>query len=179
MVTRLSGFLRFTLDASPDDRVPLRREIEAQRHYLEIEKTRFADRLELEIEVDEGVSEALVPTMILQPLLENAVKHAVARSLDRVHGRGPGAMRVAGASRASGHRQRCGRRGGPGAGRCEGRAQQCARASGRALRRGSRLEAGPRPEGGFEVVIAMPLERDGKARGAQDEEEKTHAGIAG
>lgn len=179
MVTRLSGFLRFTLDASPDDRVPLRREIEAQRHYLEIEKTRFADRLELEIEVDEGVSEALVPTMILQPLLENAVKHAVARSLDRVH------VAV---------RARC-----VSPGRLELRVTDSGAAGvavpapdgarvglnnvrarlGVLYGEAARLEAGPRPEGGFEVVIAMPLERDGKARGAQDEEEKTHAGIAG
>lgn len=76
-VTRLSDFLRYTLDSDPMRRVTLRKELEALDLYLEIEKVRFGDRLILQREIEAVALDALVPSLILQPLIENAVKYAV------------------------------------------------------------------------------------------------------
>ncbi|NND59235.1 MAG: histidine kinase [Gammaproteobacteria bacterium] len=76
-VTRLSDFLRYSLDNDPMKRVTLRSELEALDLYLEIEKVRFGDRLLLKREVEAAALDALVPSLILQPLIENAIKYAV------------------------------------------------------------------------------------------------------
>lgn len=76
-VTRLSDFLRYSLESDPMKRVTLRQELEALDLYLEIEKVRFGDRLTVNREVESAVLEALVPSLILQPLIENAIKYAV------------------------------------------------------------------------------------------------------
>ncbi len=81
-VTRLSDFLRYTLDNDPNNRVTLRKELEAIDLYLEIEKVRFQDRLVLEREIETAALDALVPSLILQPLIENAIKYAIAPSED-------------------------------------------------------------------------------------------------
>jgi len=85
MLMRLGRFLRFTLDASPDDRVRLEDELAAQKLYLAIEETRFPERLQPEFDISPATLDALVPTLILQPLTENAVKYAVSRTLQPVH----------------------------------------------------------------------------------------------
>ena len=77
-VTRLSDFLRYTLDNDPTSRVTLRKELESVDLYLDIEKVRFQDRLVLEREIETGALDALVPSLILQPLVENAIKYAIA-----------------------------------------------------------------------------------------------------
>jgi signal transduction histidine kinase len=77
-VTRLSDFLRYTLDNDPMKKVTLRQELDALNLYLGIEKLRFGERLRIDIAVDELASQALVPSLILQPLIENALKYAVA-----------------------------------------------------------------------------------------------------
>jgi len=77
-VGRLSDFLRYTLDQDPMKKVTLRQEIDALNLYLGIEQLRFGDRLRLEFDVDEGVTQALVPSLVLQPLVENSLKYAVA-----------------------------------------------------------------------------------------------------
>ena len=77
----LSGFLRNTLAASSENMVSLHSELESQETYLAIETVRFADRLQVMFSVDPGVRQALVPTLILQPLVENAVTHGLGRSL--------------------------------------------------------------------------------------------------
>ncbi len=79
-VMRLSEFLRYTLDQDPMKKVTLRQEIEAMNLYLTTEKLRFGDRLQLEFAVEERALEALVPSLLLQPLIENAVKYAVSPS---------------------------------------------------------------------------------------------------
>ena len=79
MLTRLSDFLRYSLYKDPIKKVPLQQEIHAASLYLEIEKVRFAERLHIEYDIAENTSEALVPSLILQPLIENAIKYAVAR----------------------------------------------------------------------------------------------------
>jgi len=78
MVVRLSDFLRLSLKESPMQKVVLEREIEAVLLYLEIEKTRFVDRLSVYLSIDEEVNDAMVPSMLLQPLVENSVKYAIA-----------------------------------------------------------------------------------------------------
>jgi two-component system LytT family sensor kinase len=96
MVMRLSEFLRYTLDQDPMKKVTLRQEIEAMNLYLTTEKLRFGDRLKLEYAVEEAAMDALVPSLLLQPLIENAVKFAVSPSeiggTIRVEGRTRGAM---------------------------------------------------------------------------------------
>ncbi|MCW8108507.1 histidine kinase [Alteromonas ponticola] len=79
MVSRLSDFLRYSLDNDPIKRVPLGQEIKALRLYLEIEKVRFDDRLDVGWDIEQNCEAALVPSMILQPIIENAIKHAISR----------------------------------------------------------------------------------------------------
>jgi signal transduction histidine kinase len=76
-VTRLSDFLRYTLDNDPMRRVTLGSELDALDLYLEIEKVRFGDRLIIEKAIDDRAANALVPSLILQPLIENAIKYAI------------------------------------------------------------------------------------------------------
>lgn len=79
MLTRLSDFLRYSLYKDPIKKVPLQQEIHAVSLYLEIEKVRFSERLHIEYDIAENSTDALVPSLILQPLIENAIKYAVAR----------------------------------------------------------------------------------------------------
>lgn len=79
MIDQLSDFLRASLASDPMADVPLADEIDTIDAYLGIENARFGDRLEVEIEVEDGAMDALVPNFILQPLVENAIKHGVAR----------------------------------------------------------------------------------------------------
>lgn len=79
-VSRLSDFLRYTLDSDPMKRVTLGSELDALDLYLKIEKVRFGDRLILEKDIDESAAKALVPSLILQPLIENAIKYAITPS---------------------------------------------------------------------------------------------------
>ncbi len=76
-VSRLSEFLRYTLDQDPMKKVTLRQELDSLNLYLGIEKLRFGDRLRLEFDVDERAESALVPSLLLQPLVENAMKYAI------------------------------------------------------------------------------------------------------
>lgn len=77
VVLNLSAFLRHSLTTSPEQKVTLKEEIDTQQRYLEIERARFSDRMSVEIDVPPTLQAALVPSLILQPLLENAVKYAV------------------------------------------------------------------------------------------------------
>lgn len=77
MIARLSDFLRFALEDSATPVVPLAEEIEFARRYLDIEQIRFGERLEIEFDVPDELLTATVPVLILQPLIENAVRHAV------------------------------------------------------------------------------------------------------
>ena len=77
MLARLSDFLRATLDRRDAVEVSLSDEIAFTRQYLEIEEVRFGDRLTVDFHVDPAARSALVPPMILQPLVENAVRHAI------------------------------------------------------------------------------------------------------
>jgi two-component system, LytTR family, sensor kinase len=78
MLSRVSDFLRLTLTAPVRDEVALADEIDYVRQYLEIEQVRFGDRLRVEVDVATEAWEAAVPAFVLQPLIENAVRHAIA-----------------------------------------------------------------------------------------------------
>ncbi|MFT5709623.1 MAG: two-component system LytT family sensor kinase [Halioglobus sp.] len=80
MVTRLSRFLRYTLDSDPMEKVTVTEEIEAIKLYLDIEKVRFDERLRLHFDIAPEAETALVPSLLLQPLVENAIKYAVSQS---------------------------------------------------------------------------------------------------
>ena len=77
MIARLSELLRSTLDESSPAERSVEEEVAFIRRYLEIMQVRFEGRLEVETSVEPGARQALVPTLILQPLVENAVKHGV------------------------------------------------------------------------------------------------------
>ncbi len=80
MIDRLSSFLRASLSADPNSLVTVAEEFEMIESYLEIESVRFGERLLTAIDLPDHVSEALIPPFLLQPLVENAIKYAVAPS---------------------------------------------------------------------------------------------------
>ena len=79
-VERLAALLRYSLDSNAQRVVTLRQELRIVSDYLEIEKTRFGDRLRYTLSVPAGLEDLEVPPMALQTLVENSVKHAVAAS---------------------------------------------------------------------------------------------------
>ncbi len=80
MVTRLSRFLRYSLDNDPMQRVSLDQELAALHLYLEIEQVRFDERLKIETDIEALARRALIPSLLLQPIVENAIKYAIAPS---------------------------------------------------------------------------------------------------
>lgn len=78
MITGLSELLRLALDGSARQEVPLRQELDFVTRYLDIERTRFQDRLRVVTEVAPDTLEAAVPNLILQPIVENAIRHGIA-----------------------------------------------------------------------------------------------------
>jgi hypothetical protein len=83
MVTRLGDLLRLTLSRTQTQEVSLRSELELVMLFLDIERTRFADRLDVHVDVPAATLDAALPDLILQPLVENAIKHGIARSAGR------------------------------------------------------------------------------------------------
>jgi signal transduction histidine kinase len=80
MIARLGELLRSTLDGGEAAELPLAREMDLLAPYLEIQCIRFGDRLSIDVEVTDGTANALIPTLMLQPLVENAVEHGVSRT---------------------------------------------------------------------------------------------------
>ncbi|MHA6332314.1 sensor histidine kinase [Qipengyuania sp. CAU 1752] len=77
MLTRLSGFLRHTLISEPGGKVTIAQEVETLKLYLDIERMRFEERLRTEFDIAPDAAEAELPSLLLQPLVENAIKYAV------------------------------------------------------------------------------------------------------
>ena len=156
MVMKLAGFLRYTLDKEGLQPVLLKDELEAQRLYLAIEEVRFGDRLSAEIRSEPGVADALVPSLILQPVVENAIKHALARQA--------GALRLEIDARREGDQLVVGvcddgpgstpRAGGPGVGLANVR-RRLANLYGEQ----AAVRAGDREGGGYAVELRLPFER--------------------
>jgi LytS/YehU family sensor histidine kinase len=89
MIAGLSDFLRRVIEDSGKQQVPLGEEMEFLQKYLDIQKVRFAERLQLRVDVPKELFTAQVPSLILQPMVENAIKHGIAK---RAHG---GLIRIA------------------------------------------------------------------------------------
>jgi LytS/YehU family sensor histidine kinase len=79
MLVLLGDLLRASLERDATTLIPLREELEFLQKYLEIQRARFAQRLEVRFDVDEGVLEAPIPSLLLQPLVENAIKHGISK----------------------------------------------------------------------------------------------------
>jgi two-component system LytT family sensor kinase len=82
MIARLSELLRLSLEHVSSEAVPLRRELQFLQNYLDIEKTRFEERLQIVMDIAPHVLDAEVPNMLLQPLVENAVRHGLSKKAE-------------------------------------------------------------------------------------------------
>ena len=80
MTVNLSKFLRYSLDNNPDTKIALEHELRAINLYLDIEKARFGSRLKLAFDIAPEAMNAMVPSLLLQPIIENSMKHAIAKS---------------------------------------------------------------------------------------------------
>jgi len=152
MIGALSEFLRFTLASSERREVTLIEELEFVRRYVAIEQVRFDDRLQFETEAAPDILNALVPMLILQPLVENAVRHALARVPGvritvRAH-RGGGLLHIAVHDDGPGT---------PGAQPSEGIGLANTRARLRELH-GDRASVEIRADDGFTVALTMPFQ---------------------
>lgn len=157
IVAGLSELLRFSLSRAGEQEVTLERELELLGRYIEIQQVRFPDRLRVVLDVDPAVLNALVPSMILQPLVENAIRHGIAPRaaggrVDVTAVRDGDTLRLhvsddgLGASAPRGGE----RRGGVGLGNTRARLQHLY---------GERHEmhAGPGESGGYAVSIVIPF----------------------
>lgn len=84
MIGRLADFLRASLASDPAGTISLDQELRTIEAYLHVEEARFGDRISVDIDVEHQARSLLVPNFILQPLVENAIKHAVSRTRDRI-----------------------------------------------------------------------------------------------
>jgi len=153
-IERLSTLLRYSLEGAREGRVALGRELEATRGYLALEGLRFGARLRHEVEVEPGLDGVLVPPFVLQPLVENAVKHGIAsrREGGRVRvsvARDGARVRIVVEDDGPGRSQAPGTRSGN-----EILRQRLGLLYGDA----ATFEAGPRAEGGFRVELVIPRE---------------------
>ena len=159
MIVNLSTFFRSSLAIDPTADIPLKDEIDFQRLYLDIEKVRFPNRLQVETAIPAALEAVPVPPLILQPLVENAIKHGVARSA--------GPVTVAIRARREDDRLvvevENGGSPAPAGSQAEGTgvglANVCERLAAR-FGSGAECEHGPLPGGGYLVTIRIALDFD-------------------
>jgi two-component system LytT family sensor kinase len=171
MIARLGDLLRTTLDNANQQEVPFKQELGFIQPYLDIEKARLGPRLTVELEVDPAVLDALVPNLILQPLVENAIRHGIAPRP------GPGRIQIR-AGRENGSLRLVVKDSGPGLqapltptplpeggerGRGEGAAKGIGLANTRARLEklygaNQRLDLSNGPDGGLRVDITIPYQ---------------------
>ncbi|MBC2670002.1 sensor histidine kinase [Novosphingobium piscinae] len=171
MLTRLSAFLRYTLINEPSGRVTVAQEVETLQLYLDIERMRFEERLRTTFHIDEPTRPALLPSLLLQPLVENAIKYAVSPQESgaeitiatqligamlriTVSDTGPGLQNGATDNRLSGVTFDGGETVSTGVGLANIRDRLI-----QAYGESHRFEIMDSPEGGFAVVIEIPFER--------------------
>jgi hypothetical protein len=159
MLGHLNVILKRTLDRATPEKVPLVQELEVVENYLAIEQVRFADRLRVNIRVDPGALHSLVPCFLLQPIVENAIRHGIANcegagTVEASAKREGGRLHIS--VRNSGIGQRS--RGTPGKGIG---LQNTRERLAYFYPDGHALEAGPLDTGGFEVAIDVPYEQAG------------------
>jgi hypothetical protein len=169
MLAHLNVILKSTLARDTPEKVPLSQELEFVRNYLAIEQVRFADRLRIEWNVDPSALDGLVPCFLLQPIVENAIRHGIA------HCEHDGFVEVSATRQRDALRVRVGD---SGAGRV--RAQQPGYGIGLKNTRdrlehfygdGYAMRAQPLSSGGFEVVITIPFEGSGVSSVLQEQRE--------
>jgi two-component system, LytTR family, sensor kinase len=156
MILNLSNFFRTSLSGDPTEDVPLSAEIQLQRLYLDIEGVRFPDRLLVKVDLPERLRNACVPGLLLQPLVENAVKYGVARN------RRPVTIALSAFEDSGGLVLTVENDGEPGDVRAEEQGTGVGLANVRdrlAARFGDRASCrwGPLPGGGFRVTLTMPI----------------------
>jgi two-component system, LytTR family, sensor kinase len=164
MLMALSTFFRTSLSVDPSADVSLAEEIGLQRLYLDIEKVRFPDRLEVEIDIPEQLEQARVPALLLQPLVENAIKYGVSQTTAKVklsirarHLDGS-RMQLDVVNRAMGGPTKKAKPAPAHTGTGLGLMNVCQRLEAHFGKRAD-CRFGP-IEGGYEVSLAMPLEED-------------------
>jgi Putative regulator of cell autolysis len=81
MIEDLGALLRLSLDYKDNQEIPLSQEFVLLEHYLAIQRVRFGDRIQTEIQVESGLANALVPCMLLQPIVENAIRHGLGKRM--------------------------------------------------------------------------------------------------
>jgi sensor histidine kinase YesM len=171
MLSRLSSFLRYTLINEPAGRVTVAQEVETLKLYLDIERMRFEERLRTDFRIDPVTQGALLPSLLLQPLVENAIKYAVGPQESgaeitiatqlvgqnlriTVSDTGPGLQTGASNNRLSGVTFDGGEPVSTGVGLANIRDRL-----GQAYGEDHRFETLDPPEGGFAVLIEIPFER--------------------
>ena len=171
MLSRLSSFLRYTLINEPTGRVTVAQEVETLKLYLDIERMRFEERLRTTFHIEPASETALLPSLLLQPLVENAIKYAVSPSESgaeitvvtqlvgpnlriTVSDTGPGLQSGSADNRLSGMSFDGGEQVSTGVGLANIR-DRLAQAYGEA----HRFDIIDPPEGGFGVIIEIPAER--------------------
>jgi LytS/YehU family sensor histidine kinase len=161
MILNLARFFRTSLTADPTADVPLAEEIRMQRLYLDIEQVRFPDRLMVVVDIPAALDDVPVPAMLLQPIVENAIKYAVARCARPVT-LTLRARAVAGLLRLTVEDDGDAVAGTPD-GHGVGLRNVCDRLRARFEDR-AECRFGPLPRGGFRVALAMPLPGQDSAR---------------
>jgi len=171
MLSRLSSFLRYTLINEPTGRVTVAQEVETLKLYLDIERMRFEERLRTTFRIDPDTTGALLPSLLLQPLVENAIKYAVSPQESgaeitittqlvgqnlriTVSDTGPGLQSGASDNRLTGVTYDGGEPVSTGVGLANIRDRLA-----QAYRENHRFETSEPPEGGFAVIIEIPFER--------------------
>jgi putative ubiquitin-RnfH superfamily antitoxin RatB of RatAB toxin-antitoxin module len=157
MIVNLSTFFRSSLTLDPSEDISLAQEIDFQQLYLDIEKLRFPRRLDVRIDVPADLRSARVPPLILQPLVENAIKHGVARTDAPVRltlaAREEDSLLILTVENDRGPSRPGAEDHGTGVGLVNVCERLTARFGGEAL-----CESGPLPGGGWRVTLSMPLE---------------------
>jgi len=159
MIMNLSNFFRATLATDPTADVSLAEEIALQRLYLDIEKARFPKRLQVEVHIPDRLQSARLPALLLQPIVENAIKYGVARarevitlSIRAVEEDGKLRLTIENDGAEVGPETAAG----DGSSTGVGLDNVCQRLFAR-FGASAKCESGPRPEGGFRVTLTMPL----------------------
>src|ERR671912_1337987 len=162
MILKLSTFFRSSLSLDPSADVTLAEEIALQSLYLDIERVRFPRRLKVEIDVPPGLETALLPALILQPVVENAIKYGVSPTRDKIVLRiaareaGPGRFTVEVSN--SGKNGLARKREDTPEGTGLGLGNVCERLRAR-FGNAAQCEFGPVDGGGYRVVMTLPLDR--------------------
>jgi sensor histidine kinase YesM len=157
MLGHLNAVLKSTLKRTTPEKVPLSQELEIVENYLAIEQVRFADRLRIEMRVDPGALDSLVPCFLLQPIVENAIRHGIAHCIDNgiveASARREGnLLRLEVRDRGARSTEHCKRGNGIGLKNTRERLAHF-------YQEAYEMVARPLDAGGFEVAITIPYER--------------------